>query len=192
MTNDTRRAVFFDRDGTVFCPVFKNDERGVWKEKGKVRAPFSVAEFLDAGGVVPGAEVVLCALRTRGFLTILATNQPDVTYGKLSREEWERIQEHATALPFDDVLVCFHGRDDGCDCKKPKPGMLLAAAKKWNIDLAKSYFVGDTESDTLAAKAAGCRSILIDTWYNRDVQSDYRSPNLKDACALVCTSPQRS
>ena len=185
MGNEMRRAVFFDRDGVIFSPVFKDDKQGGWKEKGKVRAPFSVAEFLNAGGVVPCAESMLRALRDRGFLTILATNQPDVGYGHLPRGEWERIHAHATSLPFDDVFVCFHGRDDGCDCKKPKPGMLLQAAHKWGIDLTTSYFVGDTESDTGAAKAAGCRSILIDAWYNREVQSDFRISHLKDLEGIV-------
>jgi len=185
MGNSIRRAVFFDRDGVIFCPVVKEGDPSVWKEKGKVRAPFSVAEFLTAGGVVSGAEAVLRALRDRGFLTILATNQPDVAYGNLSREEWERIHEHAARLSFDDIYVCFHGRDDGCECKKPKPGMLLHAAHKWDIDLTTSYFVGDTGSDTGAAKAAGCRSILIDAWYNREVQSDFRIARLKDLGGVV-------
>jgi len=118
-------------------------------------------------------------------LTILATNQPDVGYGHLTREEWERIHAHATSLPFDDMFVCFHGRDDGCDCKKPRPGMLFEAAHKWSIDLTTSYFVGDTESDTGAAKAAGCKSILIDAWYNRDVLSDFKIPHLQDLVKIV-------
>ncbi len=186
MKDEKRRAVFFDRDGVIFYPVFKDDdEQGAWKEKGKVRTPFSVAEFLKAGGVVKGAEEVIRSLRARGFLTILATNQPDVAYGHLSHEEWERIHAHAAVLPFDDIYVCFHGRNDGCDCKKPRPGMLLHAANKWGIDLATSYFVGDTESDTGAAKAAGCKSILIDVWYNKKVASDYRLKRLGDVLEFI-------
>lgn len=185
MKKEKRRAVFFDRDGVIFCPIAMGSGSSALKEKGKTRAPFSVAEFIKAGGVMEGASEALRALREKGFLTILVTNQPDITYEHLSREEWERIQEHATSLPFDDVYVCFHGHADGCDCKKPKPGMLLAAAKKWNIDLATSYFVGDTESDTGAAAAAGCKSVLLDAWYNRAVPSDFRVPNLQDATCIV-------
>lgn len=175
---ETKRAVFFDRDGVIFPPV-------EWEGENKTRAPFSYQEFLDAGGVVSSAEAVIRAVRDSGFLAILVTNQPDVGYGHLSKEEWERIHAHARALPFDDEFVCFHGRDDGCECKKPKPGMLLAAAKKWDIDLATSYFVGDTEADTGAARAAGCRSILVDTPYNSMVVTDFRVHSLCDIAALI-------
>ncbi len=185
MEGEKRRAVFLDRDGVIFYPVKKEGTNSAWKEKGKTRAPFSVTELLKVGGVVPHAEAVLRSLRERGFLTILVTNQPDITYGNLSREEWERIQAYATALPFDDVFVCFHGRDDGCDCKKPRPGMLLEAAHKWGIDLATSYFVGDTESDTGAAYAAGCKSILIDALYNHGLSSDFRISHLKNLGSIV-------
>ena len=92
------------------------------------------------------------------------------------------------SLSFDDDFICFHGRDDECGCKKLKPGMLLAAAKKWNIDLPRSYFVGDTESDTIAARAAGCASILIDTWYNKKIESDYRGTNLLALNTFITTS----
>lgn len=186
---DKKKAVFFDRDGVIFHPVKKIDDAGAWEEKGKVRAPYSVAEFLEVGGVVSCAEDVIRSIKDTGFLTILVTNQPDVGYGHLSREEWERIHAHATAFPFDDIFVCFHGRDDGCECKKPKPSMLFAAAKKWNIDLSQSYFIGDTESDTGAAKSAGCVSILIDAWYNRDIVSDYRALNLKKAAEFILRLP---
>ena len=64
-------------------------------------------------------------------------------------------------------------------------GMLFEAAHKWSIDLTTSYFVGDTESDTGAAKAAGCKSILIDAWYNRDVLSDFKIPHLQDLVKIV-------
>lgn len=177
--------MFFDRDGVIFHPVIKEERMRNQKETGLVRAPFSYEEFQKAGGVVSAADEVLRAVREAGFLAILVTNQPDVGYGHLSREEWERIHTHATSLPFDDVYVCFHGRDDGCECKKPKPGMLLAAAKKWNIDLTQSYFVGDTESDTGAAYAAGCKSILVHAWYNAAVESDFRISHLYDVVKIV-------
>lgn len=185
--NKKNRAVFFDRDGVIFAPVRK-EARGKQckgKEAGATRAPWSVAEFLAAGGIVPGAEEALRALHERGFLAILATNQPDIAYGNVSRDEWKQIHAHAVALPFDDIYVCFHGRDDGCECKKPKPGMLFEAARKWGIDLAASYFVGDTESDTGAAKAAGCKSILIDTWYSTMIKSDFRVKRLHDIVKIV-------
>lgn len=185
MTTEKRRAVFFDRDGVIFHPVTKSDSMRNAMEIGRTRAPFSFEEFQRVGGVVASAKEVIQSVKKRGFLAILVTNQPDIGYGHLTRDEWEHIHAHARALPFDDEFICFHGRDDGCECKKPKPGMLLAAAKKWNIDLSQSYFVGDTASDTLAAKAAGCRSIVIDMTYNREIESDFRAKSLNDVCEVV-------
>ena len=185
MKGAKKRAVFFDRDGVIFAPVFKDGSRLAGGEKGLVRAPFSYAEFLEAGGITRDALPTIRALRKKGFLTILVTNQPDVAYGNISRDEWGRIHAHAAALPFDDIYVCFHTRTDGCECKKPKPGMLFAAAKKWNIDLDASYFIGDTESDTLAAKAAGCASILVGAWYNKNTTSDHRIHDLTAAAAFI-------
>jgi histidinol phosphatase-like enzyme len=72
-----------------------------------------------------------------------------------------------------------------CECKKPKPGMLIDAARKWNIDLAASYMIGDTISDTEAAAAAGCKTIVLDWPYNKDLKSDFRIKSLLDILAII-------
>ena len=77
-------------------------------------------------------------------MLIVVSNQPDVARGTTSRSEVEAINRTlGCALPIDEFRVCYHGSDDNCDCRKPKPGMLLTAAQEWKIDLLSSYMVGD-------------------------------------------------
>lgn len=168
-TAEKRRAVFFDRDGIILKVLI---------EKGIPRAPQSIAEYKEKSGIVDGAHEAVLAARAAGFLAILATNQPDLHYGEMTEKDFDYIQGKVAALPFDDIFICFHGREEGCDCKKPKPGLLLAAAKKWNIDLTASFMVGDMALDALAAKAAGCHSILLETPYNSSVPADIRLSTL--------------
>ncbi|MSU55793.1 MAG: HAD-IIIA family hydrolase [Candidatus Taylorbacteria bacterium] len=170
MTNK-RKAVFFDRDGVILKMLCK---------KGRMEAPQSIAEFREQSGIIPGANEAIQTARDRGFLAILATNQPDIHYGEITQEDFDSIQAEVAKLPFDDIFICFHGREEGCDCKKPKPGLLLQAAKKWDIDLSKSCMLGDTEYDTGAATSAGCKSILLSTSYNTSLGADYRIASLTD------------
>jgi D-glycero-D-manno-heptose 1,7-bisphosphate phosphatase len=120
-----------------------------------------------------------------GFLRILITNQPDIAYGYVTREDWQWMQSHVEALPLDDIFICFHTRFDGCLCKKPKPGMILDAAKKWGIDLEHSYMIGDTAADTGAAKEAGVKSILLMRDYNTGVESNFVAGSLFEAALLI-------
>lgn len=140
-----KRAVFLDRDGVI-------------NDLGDGHAPFKYDEFKIKNGV----RGALDGLGRIGFLRILITNQPDVAYGNMSRVDYDKIMADVKKLPLDDIFVCQHRRDDGCECKKPKPGMLLQAAKKWGIDLQKSFMVGDSKSDIKAGQAAGCKTVLID------------------------------
>ncbi len=171
MSATKKRAVFFDRDGVILETVVEN---------GVPRPPQSIAEYRALSGVVPGAREAVLGVKAAGFLAILATNQPDLHYGTITQKDFDAIQGEVAALPFDDIFICLHGREEGCDCKKPKPGMLLAAAKKWNIDLARSFMLGDTAADTGAAKAAGCKSVLVDASYNSNLASDLRFPSLQE------------
>lgn len=169
------RTVFLDRDGVINDLVYRGENFFVHGKKVRWTAPFSFSEFKLRDGV----EDALNEIRGLGFLVILATNQPDVTYGMLSLENHKRIMADIEKLPLDDIFVCMHGRDGGCECKKPKPGMLLQAAEKWNIDLRSSFVVGDMASDVCAGKTAGCRTILIDCDYNKDVEADIRVKDLQ-------------
>jgi D-glycero-D-manno-heptose 1,7-bisphosphate phosphatase len=149
-----RRAVFLDRDGVV-NRAFSRDGR-----------PYP-PDDLDALEVLPGVPEALSGLRAAGFLNVIVTNQPDVRTGKQTRDVVDRM--HAAlldALDIDAIEACFHVDADHCDCRKPKPGMLLAAAQRLGIDLSVSFLVGDRWRDIAAGQAAGCRAFFIDYGYD--------------------------
>ena len=149
-----RQAVFLDRDGVINRAVVKNGK------------PFPPAS-LDAFEFLPGVESAANALRNAGFLIVVVTNQPDVATGVQAREVVESMHKKLyDAAICDDIKVCYHTDDDACDCRKPKPGMLLEAAKEWQIDLPRSYMVGDRWRDVAAGKAAGCQTYFIDYQYS--------------------------
>ena len=126
-----------------------------------------------------------------GFLRILVSNQPDIAYGTLPQGEHERIMSDIVTLPLDDIFLCLHGRGEGCSCKKPKPGMLVSAAKKWNILLENSFIVGDDKADMEAGSAAGCRTILVRTGYNSTAACDYSVGSLLDAAVFIRSHERR-
>ena len=149
-----RRAVFLDRDGVL--------SRSLLRE-GKPYAPTKVEEF----ELLPGVVEAVNRLHDAGFLLIVVTNQPDVRTGltKLAAVE-EMHRRLRDWLPLDDIKACFHVDTDGCDCRKPKAGMLLAAARELGIDLKNSWMVGDRWRDVETGKAADCRNILVDYGYD--------------------------
>ena len=168
-----RRAVFLDRDGVI---------NKVLMVDGKPYAPRTFSEF----ELIDGVANMLNLFKNMGFLNIVITNQPDVPRGLIQMEELEKmIALMKEELPLDDISVCLHDDHHNCSCRKPKPGMLIETSKKWDIDLKKSYFIGDTWKDMEAGKDAGCKTILIDTSYNKDVESYYRVNNLNEAAQLI-------
>lgn len=169
------RAVFIDRDGVINRAVVRD---------GKPYPPQALGEF----EFLPGVPEAIRALHEGGFRLIVATNQPDVGAGRQTREKVEEIHAHLLAtLPIDDIRVCYHTDADQCECRKPKPGMLLDAAKQWQIDLARSVMVGDRWRDVGAGQAAGCRTILIESGYDeRQAEGfDAAVPSLLDASRLI-------
>jgi D-glycero-D-manno-heptose 1,7-bisphosphate phosphatase len=148
-----RRAVFLDRDGVINKAVVR---------AGKPYPPDSLETF----ELLPGVSQAMREMRTAGWLVIVVTNQPDVASGKQRREVVDAIHQHLRDLGLvDDVKVCMHLDDDHCECRKPRPGMLLEAAQEWSIDLAGSCMVGDRWRDVGAGQAAGCRTYFIDHGY---------------------------
>lgn len=144
-----RRAVFLDRDGVLNKAV----------HAGGKSFPPADAEALE---LVPGARDAVARLRAAGYVCICVTNQPDVARGTRTRENVDEMNRKVlTELELDDLYVCPHDSADGCPCRKPKPGMLLAAAEKWGICLAESWMVGDRRTDVAAGRAAGCRTVLV-------------------------------
>jgi D-glycero-D-manno-heptose 1,7-bisphosphate phosphatase len=117
--------------------------------------------------IIPGAAQALRRLKDAGFLLVVVTNQPDVARGNQTREAVEELNGAvAAALPIDDFLTCFHDGADRCECRKPAPGLLLKAASIRNIDLSRSYLIGDRWRDIDAGASAGCRTVLIDYDYD--------------------------
>jgi D-sedoheptulose 7-phosphate isomerase len=160
-----RRAVFLDRDG-VINRTFVRD--------GKPFPPYTLQEL----EVLPGVPEALRELKQHGYKLLVVTNQPDVARGKQSQQTIDAMhQVLSERLPLDDILVCYHGDQDHCDCRKPMPGMLLEAAKKHNIDLAASFMVGDRWRDIDAGYNAGSKTILIDYGYSE--RSPAHAPDLR-------------
>lgn len=154
-----QRAVFLDRDGTL----------NVYK--GFIRR----AEDIE---LLPGAAEAVRRINASGYLAVVVTNQPVIARGECTWEELERIHNTLETLLgkegayLDAIYVCPHHPDRGfegerpeykivCDCRKPKPGLLLKAAKDYNIDLSASYMVGDGQNDIGAGQAAGCHTALV-------------------------------
>jgi D-glycero-D-manno-heptose 1,7-bisphosphate phosphatase len=99
-------------------------------------------------------------------LLIVVTNQPDIARRRAKRVDVDRINAQlCAALPLDAVEVCEHDDQEQCDCRKPKPGMILNAREKFGVDLAGSFVVGDRWRDIEAGRRAGCRTILIGDGY---------------------------
>ena len=174
----TRRAVFLDRDGTinVFHPFLANPD------------DFALCE---------GAAKAIQKIHRAGFLAIVVTNQPMLARGEMTEAELAVMHEHLATLLgregafVDAVYYCPHHPDKGfagevpelkvdCDCRKPKPGMLLAAAKDFHIDLARSYMVGDSPADCEAGRRAGCRTAAIG-----DFEADIRGKDLLDCVEKI-------
>lgn len=155
-----QRAVFLDRDGTI------NEYVGFLKN-------------IDEFRLIDGAAEAIRLINKSGYLAIVVTNQPVLARGEVSVEELQEIHNKMETLLgqkgayVDDIFYCPHHPDKGfpgerpeykceCDCRKPKPGMLVSAAEKYNIDLSQSWMIGDSENDRKAGKAAGCRTIILD------------------------------
>jgi D-glycero-D-manno-heptose 1,7-bisphosphate phosphatase len=177
LKSEVRRAVFLDRDGVI--------NRALERD-GLPHSPASLDEF----EILPGVAATCAKLKQAGYLLIVATNQPDVGRGALKREIVEMIHvEMCRQLPVDRVEVCYHpgkGQSD-CDCRKPKPGMLLRAARELGIDLAQSWMVGDRWRDIDCGHAAGCRTIFIDRGYAEVLRQKphFSAGNLAEAADII-------
>jgi D-glycero-D-manno-heptose 1,7-bisphosphate phosphatase len=143
-------ALFIDRDGVINCR----------RPGGYV---LDWAQFV----FVPGIREALRQLSTLGLPMIIISNQAAVGKGLLRRDVLEKItaQLQQTLLADGTVLAaayyCPHRRDEDCVCRKPKPGLLYKAAGDWNVDLSRSIFIGDSDTDVQAAQAVGCKPVLF-------------------------------
>jgi D-glycero-D-manno-heptose 1,7-bisphosphate phosphatase len=148
-----RAAVFIDKDGTLVDEVPGNVDPALLRLR-------------------PGAAQALAALSERGFALLVATNESGLARGSYTRAQFARLQaalekqlREAAGVELLDFLVCPHapGADGGpsCLCRKPAPGLLLRAARRHDIDLSRSWMLGDTLEDVEAGHRAGCRALLL-------------------------------
>ncbi len=145
-----KRAVFLDRDGVIIRTDVLDGK------------PYAITS-LEALEVLAGAGDAIQRLRDAGFVIIVVSNQPDVAAGKVTRDVVEAVNaELLGKLAIDEIKVCY---DSTASCYKPKPGMLLEAASAHDINLDRSYMVGDRWRDVGAGQAAGCVTVFIDCNY---------------------------
>lgn len=183
--HNPQRAIFLDRDGTI------NQYVGFLRD---------ISEFK----LISGTSDAIKAINSSDYLAIVVTNQPVVARGEVSFDQLKQIHNKMETLLgqegayLDDIFFCPHHPDRGfegeiselkinCDCRKPKPGMLLKAAEKYNIDLSHSWMIGDGQNDILAGKAAGCKTILIglnDANYGQDLTA----ASLKEAVQMIISN----
>jgi len=162
-----RRAVFLDRDGVINRAIVR---------QGRPYPPAS----LDELEILPGVPEALSRLQAVGFRLIVVTNQPDIARGTKTWEEVEILHRALQSqLPLDEFRVCGHDDADRCTCRKPAPGMLLAAAREHNLDLAACFMIGDRWRDIEAGRRAGCLTVFIDYGY---IEPLYSQPDVRVTC----------
>jgi len=157
------RAVFLDRDGVINELVYHC-------EPGIIDSPFTV----DQLKVMPGVGGAIRRLRDAGYKIALVSNQPGIAKGKFSEQTFQEIRQKLNRelakdnAYLDQEYYCLHHPEAKvatlkaeCECRKPKPGLLLKAAGEMGINLSRSWLVGDGLTDIQAGKSAGCRTILI-------------------------------
>ncbi len=171
------RAAFLDRDGVLNQAIVRD---------GRPYAPRSLEDFV----ILPEAAGAVRRLKDAGYLVVVATNQKDVGVGLVTRETLDAMHARLRqAVPVDDIRVCTCV--DECPCYKPNPGMLLEAARDWNIDLSASVMIGDRWRDVGAGRNAGCRTIFIDRGYSESLGQtpDMIATDLADAVDKLLGSP---
>ena len=154
MVNSSKKAVFLDRDGVLNRSIVVD---------GKSYAPRKLDEFR----LLPNARFSVKSLQDFNYKVIVVTNQPDIGNGLIFYDDLTAMHKKLDKLVKpDDIVVCPHRQTDDCLCRKPKPGLLIQASIKYNIDLSKSFMVGDRAIDIEAGFRAGCRNIFIDRNYS--------------------------
>ena len=184
----SKRAVFLDRDGTINVEV-------------------NYLQKVEQLELISGASTGIHLLNEAGYQTVVCTNQSAVARGYLSEAYLAKIHEELRNMlarkdaRIDSFYYCPHHPAEGrppyrvkCDCRKPRPGMLVSAARDQDIDLKKSFVIGDKVSDLEAGAAVGCKSILVLTGYGRKfkrklkhlrLQPAYIAEDILDACRWI-------
>ena len=185
-------AVFLDRDGVLIEDI-------------------DLLTRVDQLRVLPGVPQALKMLAEAGFQLVVASNQPVVARGLVTEVEVQAVHEHleklliqAGASPFAGWYFCPHHPNatlpayrQACDCRKPKPGLLLRAARELGLDLSASFMVGDRITDIIAGARAGCRTVLVQTGkhleppittsepLDKSIEPDYTCADLRAAAQWI-------
>ena len=177
-----RPAVFLDKDGTLINDV-----------------PYNVDPTLVA--LSPGAGPGLRRLAGLGYRLLVISNQPGLALGRFDEAAlhaaWRQLQRLAwdEGVRLEGFYYCPHHPDEGCGCRKPKPGLLLAAAREHGVDLAASWMMGDILNDVEAGRRAGCHTVLIDNgheteWARGPMRTpDFIAPDIDMAARMVGACP---
>jgi D-glycero-D-manno-heptose 1,7-bisphosphate phosphatase len=170
---EPRRAVFLDRDGVLIAAPVRNG------------LPYSPREP-DEVDVLPGVAEACAALREVGFVLVVVTNQPDVARGSQTLAGVEQINERLREqVLVDEIVVCPHDDADECACRKPRPGMLIEAARRRKLDLARSFMVGDRWRDIAAGRSAGCTVVFVERGYAEPLPEPDADANVPDLPVAV-------
>lgn len=196
------KAVFVDRDGVINELVYH-------QEQGIIDSPFTVEQFR----LLPGVGEAIKKLCETDYKVILVSNQPGIAKGILSEKTFDKIRkkmkdELAREGAFlDGEYYCFHHPEAkvetlkaNCECRKPKPGLLLQAAQDMDIDVSQSWMIGDNLADIKAGKGAGVRTILLGKMKcelcrlmdEEDARPDTIASNLKEAAQFILNEGDRS
>jgi len=157
--NPLNRAVFLDRDGVINQAQVRNGR------------PFSPADMTEFFWVEPIKEVTF-ELKSLGYLLFCVTNQPDVGRGLQSREIVESFHAAILAeLPIEKIFTSYHDDCDQCNCRKPRPGLIVDAQKEYSLNLAASWLIGDRWKDIDAGAAAGCNTVFLEYGYDEKLRT---------------------
>lgn len=170
------KAVFIDRDGTIV------------KESGYITDIASLE-------LLPNAAQAINEFHSLGFLVILVTNQSAVGRGYITAAKLDKIHKRLRELLWksrsylDAIYVCPHHPDEGCECRKPNPGLVRKAMRDHEIDSSKSYLIGDQRADIELGRREGIRNILVLSGHGeetlREISPDYVVEDILEACRLI-------
>ncbi len=190
-----RRAIFLDRDGTINAMSYDPDH-------GLVDSPAMPEEFR----LLPGAGEAIRMINEAGFLAVVVSNQPGIAKGRFIATHLDAVTQKmhqdlaGCGAKLDGVLYCLHHpqamREEFrvvCDCRKPRPGLLIQGARALDIDLKHSYLVGDGINDIQAGAAAGCRTVWVgrrrcdicEVMAGEGAAPDYSAGTLREAVEVI-------
>jgi histidinol-phosphate phosphatase family protein len=176
-THTLTPAAFIDRDGTIM------EDCNYCSEPNQVK-------------IFPGAAEALSRLKARGFKLVIVTNQSGIGRGLLTLDQYRAVEAEVLRQLggnlIDGVYFCPHAPGEGCQCRKPAPGMILKAQREHRIDLARSFLIGDKEIDVQCAHNAGVRAVRVRTGPDRDIAgsaADWIAGDLAAAAETILKAP---